>query len=110
MRNEDLQNNLSLYYKNDRDINSFCNSRSITLNKAQKSFNIFESPYNTLNNIFTKSFHCEYYVTNKYYLEHNMRNSSRIDFLSLWFLNREKVEFNNTEEEMKENGKRRKTL
>jgi len=71
MRNEDLQNNLSLYYKNDRDINSFCNSRSITLNKAQKSFNIFESPSNTLNNIFTKSFHCEYYVTNKYYLEHN---------------------------------------
>ena len=71
MRNEDLQNNLSLYYKNDRDINSFCNSRSITLNKAQKSFNIFESPSNTLNNIFTKSFHCEYYVTNKYYLEHS---------------------------------------
>ena len=71
MRNEDLQNNLSLYYKNDRDINSFCNSRSITLNKAQKSFNIFESPSNTLNNIFTKSFHCEYYITNKYYLEHN---------------------------------------
>ena len=71
MRNEDLQNNLSLYYKNDRDINSFCNSRSITLNKAQKSFNIFESPSNTLNNIFTKSFHCEFYVTNKYYLEHN---------------------------------------
>ena len=71
MRNEDLQNNLSLYYKNDRDINSFCNSRSITLNKAQKSFNIFESPSNTLNNIFTKSFQCEYYVTNKYYLEHS---------------------------------------
>ena len=71
MRNEDLQNNLSLYYKNDRDINSFCNSRSITLNKAQKSFNIFESPSNTLNNIFTKSFHCEFYVTNKYYLEHS---------------------------------------
>ena len=71
MRNEDLQNNLSLYYKNDRDINSFCNSRSITLNKAQKSFNIFESPSNTLNNIFTKSFHCEYYITNKYYLEHS---------------------------------------
>jgi len=71
MRNEDLQNNLSLYYKNDRDINSFCNSRSITLNKAQKSFNIFESPSNTLNNIFTKSFHCEYYLTNNYYLEHS---------------------------------------
>jgi len=71
MRNEDLQNNLSLYYKNDRDINSFCNSRRITLNKAQKSFNIFESPSNTLNNIFTKSFHCEYYLTNKYYLEHS---------------------------------------
>ena len=79
MRNEELQNNLSLYYKNDRVINSFCNSRSLTLNKAQKSFNIFESPSNTLNNIFTKSFHCEYYVTNKYYLEHNT-DQAKINF------------------------------
>ena len=71
IRNEELQSNLSIYYKSDREINNFCNSRNIELNSVKKSFNIFESPSNTINNILTRSFHCEYYVTNKYYLNHN---------------------------------------
>ena len=71
IRNEELQSNVSIYYKSDREINNFCNSRNIELNSVKKSFNIFESPSNTINNILTRSFHCEYYVTNKYYLNHN---------------------------------------
>ena len=78
-RNDELQKNLSIYYKNDVDINNFCNSRSIEINSAEKSFNIFESPSNVLNNVLTKSFHCEYYVINKYYLNHKT-DQAQINF------------------------------
>ena len=74
-KNDELKNNLSLYFNNDIDIINFCHSRNITLNSDIKSFIIFESPFNKLK----RSYHCDYYITNKYYLKHDS-DKAKINF------------------------------
>ena len=67
---EELHTNLTIYYKNDVNIASFCNSRNITLNNARDSFTIFKSNPNTLSGMLDKTYHCEYYIYNPYYHLH----------------------------------------
>ena len=67
---DDVYSNLTEYNKNDPDINSFCNSRSISLDKLQKSFTIFESSPNILSGSLSKLYSCEYIIKNEYYLDH----------------------------------------
>ena len=67
---DDVYSNLTEYNKNDQDINSFCNSRSISLDKLQKSFTIFESSPNILSGSLSKLYSCEYIIKNEYYLDH----------------------------------------
>ena len=66
-RNDELKNNLSVYYNNDIDIINFCHSRNITLNSDMNTFTIFESPLVQLK----KSYHCNYYITNDFYSKHD---------------------------------------
>ena len=68
---QNVRSNLSLYYKKDPDINSFCNSRTIYLNSIKKSFTIFESNSQTLSGKLNKIFNCEFSILNKYYLNHD---------------------------------------
>ena len=65
-----VHNNLTEYYKKDPDISSFCNSRNIILESVKDSFTLFESNPETLNGTLTKLYFCEYYITNKYYFDH----------------------------------------
>ena len=67
---DDVYSNLTEYNKNDPDINSFCNSRIISLDKLLNSFTIFESSPNTLSGSSSKLYSCEYIITNEYYLDH----------------------------------------
>ena len=70
-RNEQLQNDLGAYFKRDSNMQNFCNSRSISLNSPEDSFNLFELPSNPNNVISSKSYHCEYFINNKYYFRHD---------------------------------------
>ena len=74
-KNDELKNNLSIYYNDNIDIINFCHSRNITLDSVKKSFIIFESPSNKLK----RQYHCHYYVTNEYYLGHDS-DKAKINF------------------------------
>ena len=78
-RDEKLQNNLNSYFKQKSEMNNFCNSRDIILDTSQKSFDIFESPYNTNNNDLSQDYHCNYYIENIHYLNHNT-DTAKINF------------------------------
>ena len=69
-RIQQLENDLSIYFQKDHNMQSFCNSRSISLNSAEDDFKILESPTNRNNIILNKSYHCAYYITNRYYFNH----------------------------------------
>jgi len=66
-----VHNNLTELYKKDKDITSFCNSRSITLESTEDSFTIFESKSSTLSGLLTKLYNCEFFISNKYYYNHD---------------------------------------
>ena len=99
----ELHANLTSYYKSDEDMVSFCNSRNFTLNEATDSFTIFQSNPNVLSGTLTKSYHCEYYIKNSYYLLHdtddavlnfelkdkngNKPKNSKLEFLLLYIYN-----------------------
>ena len=99
----ELHANLTSYYKSDEDMVSFCNSRNFTLNEATDSFTIFQSNPNVLSGTLTKSYHCEYYIKNSYYLLHdtdeavlnfelkdkngNKPKNSKLEFLLLYIFN-----------------------
>lgn len=68
---QEVHNNLTELNKKDPDITSFCNSRSFTFESTEDSFIIFESNTNTLSGMLTKLYNCEYYITNKYYYNHD---------------------------------------
>lgn len=67
---QDVYTNLSFYYRNDPEINSFCNSRVISLSSMQNSFVLLESSPDKLNSKSNKLYNCEYVISNDYYLNH----------------------------------------
>ena len=67
---DDIYNKLITYIKNDPDINSFCNSRTISLDELKDSFTIFESASNKIAGNLNKLYSCEFTILNKYYLDH----------------------------------------
>ena len=75
-KNDELKNNLSISYKKDTDIINFCHSRNITLDSNKETFTIFESPSNKL----MRSYHCEYYITNKYYYSRSDSDKAKLNF------------------------------
>ena len=102
---DDVYTNLTLYNKNDPDINSFCNSRSISLKKLQKSFTIFESSPGILSGSSTKLYNCEFIILNEYYLDHesdqakiviqikqtNGNSRIKFDLIFLYFYNSKNI-------------------
>ena len=75
-RDDVTQTALGIYYKKSLEIKNFCNSRTILVNSATKSFNIFESPSDEINNNKSNynlidAYHCDYYIDNKYYSGHD---------------------------------------
>lgn len=78
-KNDDLQTNLSLYYKSDNDMKKFCNSREISLDFMESSLEIFEYISNKNNYLSNKSYHCNYYVKNRYYMNHDI-DKAKINF------------------------------
>ena len=62
---------LTSNYTIDPEITSFCNSRSITLKSTEDSFTLFESKSSKLSGSLTKSYNCEFTITNKYYYDHD---------------------------------------
>ena len=69
-RLDNVYNNLISYIKNNGEINSFCNSRTITLNELEESFTIFESDSNKISGSLDKLYSCEFIILNQYYLNH----------------------------------------
>ena len=67
--NRKMKNLYSNYFRSDSDINSFCGEKNTILSSMKDSFVISTLKINS--NLLTKKLHCDYYIQNKYYYEHN---------------------------------------
>ena len=67
--NSNLKERYSNYFREDKDINSFCGQKEIGLHSMQEGFTLLESKYDM--NLLSKKISCDYYINNTYYYDHN---------------------------------------